>query len=185
MVARIKVWGDKELIHQLQQLGGGGQRRAVKTAVTFSMLPIKQQAKAKAPSETGQLQRSLISKVKTYPKKGVAFGIVGVKRGSKNPITRRNPEKYLHLVELGVKTHVIKPKKKPSLAFSIGAGRRRSKRLIVFAKKVRHPGYAGKAFMRRSLHAGKNQALARFQAKLKERIVVEAKKYAARKAKGA
>lgn len=171
---QTKITGDKELVQKLKHLRGSGQRRSTKSAVSFSLTPLNRESKKSVPVETGQLKKSLARKVKAYPAKGMTFGVVGVKRNSKNAETGRNPAKYLHLVELGVKSHTIRHEKKKALLVRTrgkhGVGYER------FASRVKHSGFIAKAPLKKAFDSGKGEALRRFNQKLGERIEIEARK---------
>jgi hypothetical protein len=176
MVATIKLTGDKEVIAMLQTLGKVGAKRAVKKAANAGLTPMQKAVKKTVPVETGQMKKTLAKKVKTYAKDGVTFGVTGIKRGAKNEETGRNPSKYLHLVELGVKTHHIQPRKKPKKDEQDFKPRKALMFNDSFYGKVLHPGFRALAPLQRAFDASKTECLSKFREKLKTEIIAEAKK---------
>jgi hypothetical protein len=111
--------------------GGPVGRHIDKRARTLSV-----KAKAVAPKDTGALTASIVvenakhgreleAQVGTYPG-------LGGKRG------------YAYFQHEGTKPHVIRPRYAQALRFKIGG-------IIVFAKKVNHPGFGSTKFLSRWL----------------------------------
>ena len=126
---RARIEGVEEAIQALRSLPVKVAKRALRQAVAAGTRKLAREAKNLAPVRkawakkavlVGTLKRSLGSKIVTYPS-GAVVGIVGVRKGFRRqvgtakidsrPGTRyprkvgdpiyANPEKYLHLVELG------------------------------------------------------------------------------------
>ena len=115
-----RLEGVEQAIAALKALPAKLAKRALRQAVAAGTRRLAKEAKGLAPARTRLLRRSLGSKVKAYPS-GAVVGIVGVRKGFRQQIgvarvdsrqgTRyprkagtpiyANPEKYLHLVELG------------------------------------------------------------------------------------
>ena len=148
----------KQLADALKSFGDKPLRIATRAAVKDAMRPIEKAAQRTTPvGETGQLARSMGTKIKQYPRKGVTVGIVGARKGFKKQVTgsrgsTRNvdPVNYLHLVELG---------------HNSATG---------FVK--------GNPFLQRALRRTSRRAVSIYSSELARRVVIQTKK-AARKIK--
>jgi HK97 gp10 family phage protein len=101
----------QELRAMLRDLPPSVESRVMGDAVAVAAKPIIAAAKARAPSDTGALRRSITAVVKRYPKAGKIMAIIGpdkafygggkrVKQGQSKKGKDR-PSKYAHLVEFG------------------------------------------------------------------------------------
>ena len=110
----IEVIGNKEAQVIFLGLRNGMKNSAVRPAVKFALTPVVQEARRRAPKDTGLLKKSIGKLVKT-DRRGI-LGLVGPRVGDKYRIpvgktrdgkTRyKNPSKYAHFVELGTKRGV-------------------------------------------------------------------------------
>lgn len=82
-------------------------------------------AQREVPSRTGRLRRSIRVRNASQRKATVVAHYTA------------------YMVDAGVKAHEIKPKRAKMLRFQVGQGQ------IVFAKRVRHPGYRPRPFRQR------------------------------------
>lgn len=103
-----------DLKHDLKSLGialseckRGMRNRILRRAMLKGNTPHLKAARRHAPVETGQLAKSLTKIVRVYGESGNAIAIVGIAPGSKNPVTGRDPHKYLHLVHGGTQPHAV------------------------------------------------------------------------------
>lgn len=129
------------------------QRRITRAAMNKSITPVLKSIKSLAPRETGQLKHSLARVVRTYPRSGVVIGIVGIRADSKSAANGRNPAKYLHLIELGVRPHRVG--KGSRLRRKSGSKRLGRPELQAGGK---HPGVAGRHFLKRGFELVEGQA---------------------------
>ncbi len=105
----VAISGDKALINALFALPDKVFRRGVVIASRRAMKPVIEEAKAKAPRESGALSTSVGVRVKSYKKTGTVVTVVGPRQGYAKTFNNklRNPFYYAHLVEKGHK--VVKP----------------------------------------------------------------------------
>ncbi len=168
MADGMTLFGDKALERKLKQLPDDIFRKTTRKAAAMSMTPVAKEARqrARAVADTGTLARSIGKRTKTYRRSGVVVTIVGPRKGFRelvgtrlNPFTRafrtgeatrkvfRDPLKYAHLVEFMVRPHTIRK----ALGFMT----------------VRHPGFAGRPFMRPSLDNNKGRVLSIFKTQIR------------------
>jgi HK97 gp10 family phage protein len=103
----------------------GGMSKDVKKAVDQTRIDVQNEARRRAPVDTGRLRSSIVSRAETS---GRSVGyVVG---------TNVN---YAAAVEYGTAPHVIKPKNKKALAWPGGRHP---------VAKVNHPGTRAQPFMR-------------------------------------
>lgn len=107
-------------------LGALDPRETAGEALLQTGLVIERDAKREAPVDTGRLRSSI-----TTEQEGWNRVVVGT-----------NVE-YAEAVEFGTPPHVIEPKEKKALAFTVGG-----KRVVV--KRVNHPGTKARPFLRRA-----------------------------------
>jgi len=111
-VSEFKVEGIERLMQALTELPKRVQnkvlRKAVRKGATVLTRAMRQGAPKKGSTEdaTGQLRRSIGSRMKTY--RGTVVAIVGPRRGFREELTTpggkkviRDPVKYAHLYEFG------------------------------------------------------------------------------------
>ncbi len=145
----VEVRGLKELEKALSEFTPQMEKKALRKAIGAAAKVFRNEARNNAPRKTGKLRRSIRSEVKkssmfTYE------GRVGPAKGMR----------YGHLVEFGTKPHEIVTKQKRMLA-NIKTG-------IVFGRKVRHPGMAGKPFLTPAFDGGHMRALDAFRYELEK-----------------
>ena len=129
MASRLE--GQDELIRRLRALG------EARPLLRQLQLMTVREAKQRVPRKTGHLGRSIVP---------------GSISGNSAFVEARTP--YAAHVEYGTRPHVIRPKRKGSLAWPANAaGRRLSGRArtnsgrLIFAKMVRHPGTKGQPYL--------------------------------------
>lgn len=108
----FKVSNFKEFADMLADLPASVASRVMGDAMGQALRPMVSAVKARVPTRTGALKKSITSKVIRYPDKGKVVGIVGpdkaarylggrkIVRGGKVLQTDR-PANYAHLVEFG------------------------------------------------------------------------------------
>ena len=84
------------------------QKAGNRSAVRKATAPILKESKRRAPVETGELKRSLVSRVKTE-RNGVVFGYVGGRKGTAGG-------RIVHLLELGTSKMAPRPFLRPAIA---------------------------------------------------------------------
>ena len=97
-----------------------------KNAMDQSLTAVTNIAKANSPFKTGKLRRSIHPIMKNVLEGQVSTGT-----------------EYAKYVEEGTRPHVIVPKRAKVLAFKVGGS-------MVFARRVNHPGFAGRWYMKKS-----------------------------------
>ncbi len=117
----VQIVGDKELMALFAALGKLDNRKrntVVRRSLGIAARPIRKNARARVPVETGLLKKSIGIKTKTYRHSGASVALVGprhgfkVKVGEKRATLRQalksgsatkdvfqDPTKYAHLVE--------------------------------------------------------------------------------------
>lgn len=105
------------VVNMLAEIPDSMKKSALSAAATKSMAIIRKQTRDNLPSKdndhTGLLKKSIITVVRTYPKRGVVYSRVGPDKDVIDVDSsgrKRWPVKYAHLVEKGTKAHVIKTK---------------------------------------------------------------------------
>lgn len=168
MKIKAEIKGAKELQDLLRKFTPAVQRRILRPALNVEGTRVLQEARARVPVDTKLLRRSLGKRTRTY-KNGTVLVIVGPRRGFKEQIDGRykNPSKYAHLVEFGVKPHSI---------VSRFAGRQ-----VIGRKKrqhtmLMHPGMKGRKPLTKAYKTALNGAAERMAA----RMAVEIEKLAAK-----
>lgn len=128
---KAEIQGISELMKTLEKFPGAIQRRILRPALNAEGTRVLKEAKAKVPVDTKLLKKSLGKRTKTYKNGGVVV-IVGPRHGYKRQIggVWKNPTKYAHLVEYGVKPHFISARSNVA------------SRKVIHAKM--HPGFAGR-----------------------------------------
>jgi HK97 gp10 family phage protein len=178
MISRphFTIHGDRELIRKLKEMKNGVRKKYVRRAVTAAIRPIRMAAKANAPKDFGILKKRLTVKVKAY-KSGNVFGMVSVSNEAKDDATGRRPSKYLHLVSLGTKPHIIRPRRKKLLvATDLGRGKNRQVTRTVYGYLVRHPGAKPNPFLQDAITSKRQESLDKFGDILRKGILAEAAK---------
>jgi HK97 gp10 family phage protein len=156
----VKLDGEQELKHLLQELPRRVGKKALRQAVNAGAAPIVKAAKAAAPRESGLLKRSYNKVIRTY-KSGNVVAVIGARRevvGSYRG-KKRVPANYIHLVEKGTQPHRIQIKK----------GR--------FAgTTVEHPGARAQPHLEPAFERSIPQARSIMEAKLRDVVLAEAHK---------
>ena len=161
-VGSMTVMGDKELAKALKMLGSAKVVRALsRKAIVAANAPIRKAMKAKAPKDKGNLKKSIVSKVRTYPN-GNVVGITGPRNQlfMDNEGRWINPSRYAHIVEYGAAPHLI----------------RRVTIDGTFYPVVQHPGAPAQPFMRPAWAGSKGAAFNAARRKYATEIAKEAKK---------
>lgn len=142
------------------------QRRVVTAAVRAGMAEVRKEARARAPVDTGQLQRQLGVSVSMDRVSGKVSGKLRAKRfkGQKKKGAAA-AGRYVHLVVAGTRPHEIKPS--AAAALVVGGSP---------YTRVDHPGAKPRPFLDEAARAAFPHAVRAFTFKLDERIAVEAAK---------
>jgi hypothetical protein len=121
---------------------GKDAEKAVKKAVDRTAIAVETDAKNKLKDEkhiiTNRLRASVHAELE--PNRYQGTDGLNVNFGKLEAIAGTNVS-YAPHIEFGTKPHVIVPKNKKFLAFKIGG-------VMIFTKKVNHPGFKGSSFMR-------------------------------------
>jgi HK97 gp10 family phage protein len=157
----------RALDKRLKELKDSKINKINRSAVTKASRPLRNEVKrrARAVRETGTLEKSITSKVKTYPNKGIVMGIVGPDSKYKVEITWsdgtkeiRQPSHYAHLVEMGSRPHKIVPEKGPFKG-----------------RTLHHPGAKKQPFMRPAFDAMQSKMVQVYRQEVAAAIEREAK----------
>lgn len=152
---RIKMEGQEALVRTLKHASPRVAGRVMRGGVKEAVKPIVKKAKAGARKikESGLLAKSIGSVVRTYKLSGNSIGLVGPRddKSGEYQGKKRDPLKYMHLVEFGTKPH--------------GS----------------HPGTPAKGFMREAYSSGGKGAMKKLTDIVKRRLVKEMAKEAAKK----
>lgn len=126
---QIQVTGMTEVTKGMQNASKAFDA-IMERALNQSLTAVTNMAKQNAPYKSGNLRRSI-----TNEPLGKLRGIV----------TANTP--YAKYVEVGTAPHTIVPKRAKVLAFKSGGS-------MVFTKKVNHPGFSGRFYMKRTTVQG-------------------------------
>lgn len=143
MELKIEVQGLDEAISRLDRISRGA-RQQLRSAMLSSVRDVQRTAreKHKFVTRSGEAERSIESNVQFSGDTWV--GTVG---------TTRKITIYLHQ---GTPKHVITPKRKLALRWTVGGK-------FVFAKRVYHPGTKRDPFIFNAANANKRQIIGRFE----------------------
>lgn len=142
------IVGGRELDAMLQSLPVKVERNILRAALRAGAAVFREEAKAKAPVDSGALRRSI--KVSTNSKKGRVTAKLKV-GGKLAP--------HAHLVEYGTKPHTITAKQGGGL--TVGGN---------VVSSVDHPGARPRAFMRPAFDTKPPAAIAAVASKIRERL---------------
>lgn len=98
----------------------------LRRAMEQSLITVTNDAKANSPYKSGKLRRSIAPRFHNI---------------MKGEVSTHTP--YAAYVEYGTRPHTIVPRRAKVLAFKSGGS-------MVFARKVNHPGFSGRFYMRRT-----------------------------------
>jgi len=116
----VNIFGDVQVIQNLDRLKTAIQRKALKKAIAKGLIPIRKIAKENAPEDEGLLKKSIKSKVtRMISGKVYVDPKVVNEKGDK-------PAKYAHLVEMGTKHMNARPFMRPA----VDAGRSQAMAII-------------------------------------------------------
>lgn len=101
---------------------------------------VKAEARSNAPVRTGAMRQSITSMVDPNPLAGRVSVL----------------QPYAKYVEFGTRPHVIVPKSANALVFKAGG-------VLVFTKRVNHPGTRANPFLQRALETKRNKIQEYFQ----------------------
>ncbi len=126
----VAIFGDKELVRNLDRLSEGIQRRIIAKAVRKGGEPILTASEqyAQRSRRTGLLIKSLGMKVGKRKTDKAVYAVIGPRRGFKKQIgvtksgkpKYADPVRYAHLVEGGTSHSAAKPFLRPALATQRG-----------------------------------------------------------------
>ena len=100
-----RVEGLKELARNSNKLKASFARSTLRTALRGAAAPVRKEARALAPKETGTLRRAIKSKARVS-RDGYGMADVGVEKG---------PAFYGHFIELGTSQQPARPFLRPAL----------------------------------------------------------------------
>jgi len=102
----IKVKGQRRLLRKFNRLPSRVQKRVLRQAVKAAGKPVIKAARAKCPTESKLLKKSIGSKVKVYRTSGTIVLIIGPRTNYSGEFEgkKRNPKNYAHLVHDGFTT---------------------------------------------------------------------------------
>lgn len=151
------VSGGAEIARALESFSANVERNMLRGAMRAGAQVIQEEAKARVPKNTGALRDSL--RVQTGAKGGKVFAYVKAGRSKK-----KDDPWYAHLVEYGVKPHVI----------IAGGGTKKGKALAagarILGEKVDHPGAQAKPFLRPAFSTKAQSAIDTIADYLRKRI---------------
>lgn len=172
-IVTSEVTGDRETLRAIEKfardVNASGARGVMRKAVRAAMTPIRQDLRRVVPKDTGLLRRSITSKLISKAQIGKFTGVVGA-RDRRDEKTRRNPARYLHLVDRGAKPHKIRG----PVAFIRADGVR------IVRPSVDHPGARAQRVLERAFSASKSRATEAFKSKARTELEAAAKRNAAR-----
>lgn len=159
----IKLKGGKELLAFLDAFPARLQKGAVRSALTAAARPVRDQARANAPRESGKLAKS----IKTGSPKVEQDGTVAIK------VRLQGEHSFLgHFFEYGVAPHFIRAgdsglsSRKLTQKFNREGGTADGDALKIgdnfITGAVMHPGFAAKPFMRPALDVKAEEAINAF-----------------------
>lgn len=174
MVDFIGVRGGAEIARALEEFGANIERNMMRGALRDGAQVIQNDAKARVPQDTGALRESIRVRTGRKGAKVYAYVVAGssttkktVKKSSTRPsgikVEYSNPW-YAHLVEYGVKRHVIIAGGGTKAGKALAAGAR------ILGEKVDHPGTTAKPFMRPALDTKAQSAIDIIADYLRKRI---------------
>lgn len=156
-MADLGVTGGEDIAKALEAMKVEIERNMMRGAMRAGAQVILEEAKSRVPQDTGALRDSL--RIRTGAKGGKVFAYVQAGRSKK-----KGDPFYAHLVEYGVKRHVIIAGGGTKAGKALAAGAR------ILGEKVDHPGFAAKPFMRPALDAKAQSAIDSIAAYLRKRI---------------
>ena len=117
-MASVEITGDKRLMRQLRAIGGGGQRRIIRPAITKATKPVVKMARSLVPVDEGLLKKAIGVQVTTYKRTGAVIARIGARSGFgeiDEDGKKRDPTKYEHLVEMGTIFAPPQPHLRPAM----------------------------------------------------------------------
>jgi HK97 gp10 family phage protein len=114
---RMRITGVAELISKLRTLDDKVRRKALRSGIAKAGRIIAKDAKDRVQRRSGQLARSIGSKVKVYRNGGAVVAIVGPRKGFKIIVDGKpvDPVRYAHLVEAGTSHSAAFPFLRPAV----------------------------------------------------------------------
>jgi HK97 gp10 family phage protein len=149
MAVTGRIDGIEELQAKLQAIGPKFDRSVRREAIRKAANVVLKEARARVPVKSGKLKKALaVSITATNEGEGARIG------------PRKGKGRYGHLVEKGVRPHVIRVRDKKVLA----EGRR------VFGKQVNHPGVKARPYLEPALEAKRDEVKRVFIAEAKKAL---------------
>ena len=152
--------------NMLRKLPAATPRRVLRPAITQAIKPLRKSIKRRAGQikDTGQLQKSIGVKVKSYTKGNTVVGISGPRIEFKGKAEGRAPAHYAHLVEFGTAPHMIE------VTGADGVTR-----------QVQHPGSEPQPFIRPAIDENGHKVSRILRRVVGERLPKEAQRLALKK----
>ncbi len=152
----VNVGGSKATIQAFELLKRGIRNRVTRKAVSTAVVPQNKAAKRtdRFKNRTGQLRKSLGTRVKTYRQNGASFAVVGSRKGFRKTMVRTSGK--LGEFDAGVGYRPIKWSRT-----SITVDPRRYIHLVELGTKRARP----REFLRNAFHQSKSEAVNRFNSK--------------------
>ena len=186
---QLKLEGADELVQTFRRLTRGMRKRALRKALGKGAKPIYDQVRATVPKRTKALRKSIRRKVKMYRDGESGFAMIGPDAAAQyvGPDGRRNvPNNYFHLVDQGVKPHVITGRLRfiPSGGQpALGRGGRLMSAMdsaAVYVRRVEHPGVLPRRILEQAIalkgRAAQRAMAAELQAALRKELEKARKK---------
>ena len=151
-----KVSGLDDLVGELQALEKRIVKGGVDKALRAASKPVVGAIRQEVPVETGSLKKSIGLKLRTYKRRNSRVSIIGARsKAYQTDKGKRNPAKYAHFVEFGVKPHIVRKRNR---------GRKDGRMRVI----QNHPGHDGTGAFRRGFEAGEGRAAAELVRVLRE-----------------
>jgi HK97 gp10 family phage protein len=114
---KMRITGVAELMKKLRSIDEKVKKVALQKGIGAAAKIIKDSAKARVRRRSGQLAKSLGSKVKTFRNTGIVVGVIGPRKGFKIMIDGKpvDPVRYAHLVENGTRRSAAHPFLRPAV----------------------------------------------------------------------
>lgn len=186
----VEITGQTDVAKALGEISKQAKNRIGQRALITALTPILDDAKRRAPKDTGNLAASIGFKHQKF-RNGNQTAILGPRKGFLEPNTKRLAHKYAHLVEFG---HLIAQggRLRDEYEVEVVKGRSENGRVTRQLRKTRIKKKATGTvsgfvlpmpFLRPAFEAGKDKAVKDIARVMGEEIELTAKRTARRRAK--